>query len=86
MTAAFLTGIIDFVAQLMQAFGVRSDDGSNFISVANELKDMCDLLNSEWFQKDIFEFCYSHSIQWKFIAEHVFSCVASVNSSKEHES
>jgi len=65
-----------------------SDNGTNFVGAANELKALFAFLREKGTQRKISEFCSSQSISWKFIPERAphFGGLweAAVKSMKQH--
>ena len=60
-----------FIAALRPRHGkphtIWSDNGTNFVGAARELKEMCNFLGELKTQQAISEFCSLQSIEWKFL-------------------
>ena len=66
---AFLAAFRRFVARRGKPSIMWSDNGSNFVGAARELKELYQLLREPNTQQTIADFCSSQSIHWKFIPE-----------------
>ena len=66
---AFLAALRRFIGRRGKPIVIWSDNGSNFIGAARELKELAQFLQDLKTQKVISEFCSAQSIQWKFIPE-----------------
>ena len=68
-SAAFIAALRRFVARRGKPRTIWSDNGTNFVGAARELKEMCNFLGELKTQQAISEFCSLQSIEWKFIPE-----------------
>jgi hypothetical protein len=84
-TEAFLAAFHRFVSRRGKPSLVWSDNGTNFVRAARELKSLFDLLKNPKNQEVISSFCSSQGICWKFIPERARGLwEAAVKSTKLH--
>ena len=87
-TEAFIGTLRRFVARRGKPNIIWSDNGTNFVGAARELKDCYAFANDKDTQHAVSQFCLCHGIQWKFIPERAphFGGLweASVKSMKSH--
>ena len=69
-TDAFITLLRRFIARRGKPALILSDQGSNFVGAARELKEFAQFLELQTTQNIISEFCSTQNVQWKFIPEH----------------
>ena len=69
-TDAFVASLRCFIARRGKSVLIWSDDGSNFVGAARELKELAQFLKLQKTQNIISEFCSTQNIEWKFIPEH----------------
>ena len=85
---AFLGALRRFISRRGKPHIIWSDNGTNFVGAANELKALFAFLREKETQQRISEFCSSQSICWKFIPERAphFGGLweAAVKSMKQH--
>ena len=84
---AFIRALHHFISRRGKPSLIWSDNGTNFVGAANELKAIFAFLQETETQRDIFTFCSTQSIDWKFIPEcasHFGLWEAAVKSIKLH--
>ena len=87
-TDAFIACLRRFISRRGKPTLIWSDNGTNFVGAANELRALVEFLKSQQVQGQISAFCSTQKIQWKFIPEHAphFGGIweATVKSFKSH--
>ena len=87
-TDAFIACLRRFISRRGKPTLIWSDNGTNFVGAANELRELVEFLKSQQVQGQISAFCSTQKIQWKFIPEHAphFGGIweATVKSFKSH--
>ena len=68
-TKAFIACLRRFIARRGKPSLIWSDNGSNFIGAANEIKQLIQFLNLRATQGSISDFLSSQMIEWKFIPQ-----------------
>ena len=66
---AFIRALRRFISRRGKPSLIWSDNGTNFVGAAKELKAIFAFLQEPETQRDIFTFCTTQSIDWKFIPE-----------------
>ena len=66
---AFIGALRQFISCRGKPSIMWSNNGTNFVGAANELKELFAFLGEKGTQQKISEFCSSQSINWKFIPE-----------------
>ena len=66
---AFIGALRRFISRRGKPSLIWSDNGTNFVGAANELKALFAFLQNTELQRDISNFCSTQSIAWKFIPE-----------------
>ena len=66
---AFLAALRRFVARRGKPSTVWSDNGTNFVGAAHELKELQDFLGEQETQRAISDYCATRGIEWKHIPE-----------------
>ena len=67
---AFIGALRRFISRRGKPLLIWSDNGTNFVGAANELKTLFAFLQAEESEQGIVDFCSAQSITWKFIPEH----------------
>ena len=68
-TEAFIACLRRFIARRGKPSLIWSDNGTNFIGAANEIKQLTQFLNQRATQGSISDFLSSQMIEWKFIPQ-----------------
>ena len=66
---AFIAALRRFISRRGKPTLIWSDNGTNFVGAARELKELSDFLEARKTQNDISQFCSNQLIKWKFIPE-----------------
>ncbi len=66
---AFIAAFRRFISRRGKPSIMWSDNGTNFVGAANELKDLFSFLREMTTQRKLSEFCSSQRVTWKFIPE-----------------
>ena len=69
-TATFIAALRRFIARRGKPMVIWSDNGSNFVGAARELKELRDFLHDSKTQRAVSDYCTCQKIHWKFIPEH----------------
>ena len=69
-TDSFIAALRRFIAHRGKPMVIWSDNGSNFVGAARELKELYNFLHDLKTQQAVSEYCTCQKIQWKFIPEH----------------
>ena len=68
-TEAFVACLRRFIARRGKPSLIWSDNGSNFVGAANEIKQLVQFLNLKATQGSISDFLSSQMVEWKFIPQ-----------------
>ena len=67
---AFIACLKRFIARRGLPSLIWSDNGTNFVGAARELKELYQLLNTHTFQESVTDFLSTQKINWKFNPQH----------------
>ena len=67
---AFISALRRFTVRCEKPSLIWSDNGTNFVGAARELKEFLGFLKQQQAQKEISDFCSCQGVTWKFIPEH----------------
>ena len=67
---AFIATLRRFISRRGKPSLIWSDNGTNFVGAARDLKELADFLENQKTQHEVSQFCSDQLIKWKFIPEH----------------